>query len=137
MADKVAFELVSPEKLLMSEEVELVVLPGSEGDLGVLPGHAPAITTIRPGSICIFEGGRVVRRIFVAGGFAEVMPERCTVLAEEAISVDDIEISAVEQQIRNLQDDVSTAESAAGKAIAESALDVARAKLEAVSNPAY
>jgi len=137
MADKVAFELVAPEKLLLSEEVELVVLPGAEGDMGVLPGHSPAITTIRPGTICIFEGGKVARRLFVAGGFAEVMPERCTVLAEEAISVEDIEIPAVEQQIRDLQDDMSVAETDTEKANAESAIVIARAKLEAVSNPVY
>ena len=84
MAATLEFELVSPEKLLVSEAVEMVVVPGAEGDIGVLPGHAPLITALRLGVICIFANKVVVRRIFVAGGFAEVTAQRCTVLAEEA-----------------------------------------------------
>ena len=70
MSDKVTFELVSPEKLLFSGEVDMVVLPAAEGDMGILPGHAPVITTIRPGTICIFNGNTVEKRLFVAGGFS-------------------------------------------------------------------
>ena len=69
MADKVEFELVSPEKLLVSQPVDMVVVPGSEGNFGVLAGHSPFISTIRPGVIDIFEGERIVDRIFIAGGF--------------------------------------------------------------------
>jgi F-type H+-transporting ATPase subunit epsilon len=91
MADRVEFELVSPARLLVSEPVEMVVVPGVEGDFGVLPGHAPVIAQVRPGVIDIHGDGKVIRRIFVAGGFAEVTPERCTVLAEEAQPVEDID----------------------------------------------
>ena len=91
MADRVEFELVSPARLLVSEPVEMVVVPGVEGDFGVLPGHAPVIGQVRPGVIDIHGDGKVIRRIFVAGGFAEVTPERCTVLAEEAQPVEDID----------------------------------------------
>ena len=84
MADQVKFELVSPERLLLSEEVDSVVIPGAEGDFGVLPGHSRLISTIRPGVITVFEGGRTTDRIFVEGGFAEVTPQGCTVLAERA-----------------------------------------------------
>ncbi|MEE8140234.1 MAG: ATP synthase F1 subunit epsilon [Alphaproteobacteria bacterium] len=91
MADRVEFELVSPARLLVSEPVEMVVVPGVEGDFGVLPGHAPVIAQVRPGVIDIHGDGKVLRRIFVAGGFAEVTPERCTVLAEEARPVEDID----------------------------------------------
>ncbi|MEE8223427.1 MAG: F0F1 ATP synthase subunit epsilon [Alphaproteobacteria bacterium] len=91
MADRVEFELVSPARLLVSEPVEMVVVPGVEGDFGVLPGHAPVIAQVRPGVIDIHGDGKVIRRIFVAGGFAEVTPERCTVLAEEARPVEDID----------------------------------------------
>src|SRR3546814_18203914 len=80
---KVAFELVSPERLLLSEEVDMVVVPGEEGDFGVLVRHAPLISTLRPGVIKVHNGGSVTEQIFVAGGFAEVTPSRCTVLAEE------------------------------------------------------
>jgi F-type H+-transporting ATPase subunit epsilon len=90
MADTVEFELVSPERLLKSEAVNMVVIPGAEGDLGILPGHSLLIATMRPGVIDIHKDGMEVEKIFISGGFAEVSPERCTVLAEEAIPVGEI-----------------------------------------------
>jgi len=87
MADTIEFELVSPERLLKSERVEMVVVPGAEGDVGILPLHSPLICTVRPGVIRIHEGTEVKERIFVAGGFCEAGEERCTVLAEEAMPV--------------------------------------------------
>jgi F-type H+-transporting ATPase subunit epsilon len=100
MADQVQFELVSPERLLVSRPVEMVVVPGVEGDFGVLPGHAPLISEVRPGVISVFEGGKVEERIFVAGGFAEVTAERCTVLAEQALPIAEIDRGAVEADLR-------------------------------------
>jgi F-type H+-transporting ATPase subunit epsilon len=100
MAGRVAFELVTPERLLLSEPVEMVVVPGTEGNFGVLPGHAPLISTIRPGMIEIYEAQTVVQRIFVVSGIAEVTPERCTVLADEAVSPDTFDRSAVEADLR-------------------------------------
>jgi F-type H+-transporting ATPase subunit epsilon len=99
MADRVEFELVSPAKLLVSEAVEMVVVPGEEGDFGVLPGHAPVISQVRPGVIDIHEDGKVSRRIFVAGGFAEVTQERCTVLAEEAYPLEDLDVAQAEERL--------------------------------------
>ncbi len=99
--DRVEFELVSPQRLLKSEPVEMVVVPGAEGDFGVLPGHSLLIATVRPGVIDIHEGGRVRERIFVAGGFAEVSPGRCTVLAEEAVPVADIDKAAAEKRLED------------------------------------
>src|SRR6266436_9919740 len=96
MAERLEFELVTPERLLLSEMVEMVVVPGSEGNFGVLPGHAPLISTIRPGMIEIYEGQNVTRRIFVVSGVAEVTPERCTVLADEAASPDLLDAGAIE-----------------------------------------
>jgi F-type H+-transporting ATPase subunit epsilon len=107
MADKVQFELVSPERLLVSRAVEMVVVPGSEGDFGVLPDHAPLISTVRPGVIEVYEGGAVSDRIFVAGGFAEVTGERCTVLAEEATLVADIDRKAAEAELATLQSELA------------------------------
>ena len=101
MAETVEFELVSPAKLLRSEPVEMVVVPGAEGDLGVLPGHSPLIATVRPGVIDIHEGGSVKERIFVAGGFCEISPERCTVLAEEAIEVSAINKAAAQKRLED------------------------------------
>lgn len=135
--DKVEFELVSPEKLLLSREVDMVVVPGAEGDMGVLPRHSPAITTVRPGTIVVYEGGAVTDRIFVAGGFAEVSDNRCTVLAEEAMPVDDIDKPAAEQALSDAREDVGAAESDAERKAAEIAAAVAEAKIQAVDNPAY
>jgi len=116
MADKVEFELVSPERLLLSEPVDMVVVPGAEGDFGVLPRHAPMISTLRPGVIRIYEGREVKERIFVAGGFAEVTAERCTVLAEEAVRVADIDTAAVDQELKDLGEDLADAKSEAERA---------------------
>ncbi len=109
MAERVAFELVSPERLILSEPVEMVVVPGAEGDFGVLPGHAPMISTVRPGVISIHEGGAVRERIFVAGGFAEVTPERCTVLAETAVPLAEIDRAEVEGRIAALNQELTDA----------------------------
>ncbi|CAO3407694.1 F0F1 ATP synthase subunit epsilon [Azospirillum sp.] len=133
MADKVEFELVSPEKLLKSQPVDMVVVPGSEGDFGVLAGHSPMISTVRPGVIDVYEGDRVVDRVFVAGGFAEVTEARCTVLAEEAVALTDLDRAAVEKQIKDLSEDLDDSKSDAERAAAESKLAVARAKLDALS----
>ncbi len=132
MADKVEFELVSPEKLLKSLPVDMVVVPGTEGDFGVLAGHAPMIATVRPGVIDVYEGDRVVDRVFVAGGFAEVTETRCTVLAEEAEALSGIDRAAVEKAIKDLSEDLDDAASDSAKAAVEAKLGVARAKLEAL-----
>jgi F-type H+-transporting ATPase subunit epsilon len=100
MAGRVQFELVTPERVLLSETVEMVVVPGTEGNFGVLPGHAPLISTIRPGMIEIYEGQAVTRRVFVVSGIAEVTPERCTVLADEAVSPDTLDRGAIEADLR-------------------------------------
>jgi F-type H+-transporting ATPase subunit epsilon len=103
MADKVQFELVSPEKLLLSEAVEMVVIPGTEGNFGVLPGHSLLISTIRPGVIDVYDGGSIGERIFISGGFAEVTPERCTVLADEAVPLSALDAVAIETTQRSLE----------------------------------
>ena len=103
MAERVQFELVTPERLLLSEMVEMVVVPGTEGNFGVLPGHAPLISSIRPGTIDVYEGHRVTRRIFVVSGIAEVTPERCTVLADEALPPDELDRSAIEAELQTVE----------------------------------
>ncbi len=132
---KVQFELVSPERLLLSREVDMVVVPGAEGDFGVLPRHSLLISTVRPGVIEVYEDGAVKDRIFVAGGFAEVTPERCTVLADEALAVDKIDRAEVEAQLEDLREDISDA-SGEARAAAEKAVAVAEAKLAACQTSA-
>ncbi len=127
MAEKVEFELVSPERLLISEPVEMVVVPGSEGDFGALPRHAPMITGVRPGVIDVYQDGKVSDRIFVAGGFAEVTETRVTVLAEEALKVSELAADTVAQRLRSAEEAVQEADSESARNHAERALLVARA----------
>ena len=125
MAETVEFELVSPARLIKSEPVEMVVVPGAEGDIGVLPGHSPLIATVRPGVIEIHEGGDIKERIFVAGGFCEISPERCTVLAEEAIEVSSIDKATTQKRLEDANslwqnaDGTSKSKAAAEQRIAE------------------
>lgn len=129
------FELVIPEKLLVSQSVAMVTVPGGEGDYGVLAGHAPMITTVKPGVISVYaENENIVsERIFVAGGFAEVNEERCTVLAEEAIDVADLDRPSLELHIKMLQDTIAAAKTDAERAGAEAELAVTEAKLLAAA----
>ena len=92
-------ELVSPEKLLLSRQVEMVVIPAAEGEMGVLPGHAAMIVTLRGGVIRVVEGGKDAERLFVAGGFAEVTPERVTILADEATPVGELSKAEADRRI--------------------------------------
>jgi F-type H+-transporting ATPase subunit epsilon len=150
MADRIQFELVSPERLLLSEMVEMVVIPGSEGNFGVLPGHAPLVSTIRPGMIEIYEGRTSVKRLFVAGGIAEVTPERCTVLADAAMPPEaldratiEIELQTVEGNLPSLRDQVGRAVGADRERLLtelrglEREQAVARAKLQVLGEAAH
>ena len=129
MADKVEFELVSPERLLLSRSVDMVVVPGAEGDFGVLRGHAPLISTLRLGVIDVHDAGGVSERIFVAGGFAEVTAERCTVLAEQAVPVADLDRAGIEGEIKSLRDSLAVADGDAERGALAVRIAVAEAKL--------
>ncbi len=109
MSDKVTYELVSPERLLRSGEADMVVVPGTEGDFGVLPGHAPVISVIRPGILEIHDAGAEVEQIFISGGICEVSADRCTVLADEAFAVADLDRAALEQRLKNAEEDLTDA----------------------------
>ena len=109
MADKLAFELVSPERLLLSSQADMVTVPGSEGEMGVLAGHAPVLSTLRPGVISVQDDGRVTRRFFVRGGFVEVTAAGLTILSEEAVDLAEISRDQLAQDIRNAEEDVAHA----------------------------
>jgi F-type H+-transporting ATPase subunit epsilon len=128
---KVEFELVSPERLLVSEPVDMVVVPGAEGDFGVLVRHTPMVSNVRAGVISVHNGGQVTERIFVAGGFAEVTPSRCTVLAEQALPVAEIDRHAAEQQLKDAQEDLADAEGDEERQAAEREIAVAEAMIQA------
>jgi F-type H+-transporting ATPase subunit epsilon len=123
MADTFTFELVSPEKLLISEAVESVVVPGSEGDFQVLPNHAPVLATLRPGLLDVILPGGKERRIFVRGGFAEAGPDALTVLAQNAIDSADLNKTALVQEIKNAEEDVSDAKDDQARDKAQGILD--------------
>lgn len=107
MADKIAFDIVSPERLLLSDEADLVTVPGSEGDFGVLAGHMPLISTLRPGVIDIRGGNTSAdARFFVLGGFAEVNPRKLTILAEDAVPMTMVDAAALEQRIKDTEEDL-------------------------------
>jgi F-type H+-transporting ATPase subunit epsilon len=115
MAGKVKFELVSPARILLQQEVDMVVVPGTEGYFGVLPGHAPLISSVRPGVIDVYEAGAIVERIFVVGGFAEVTPARCSVLADEARPIATLDRAEADAQLADAQARLPDARDAAAR----------------------
>lgn len=132
MTDKLMFELVSPERLLIATEVEMVVIPGSEGDFGVLAGHAPFMSAIRPGVIDLHDDGSVKDRVFVAGGFAEVSPAGCTVLAEAAVALAELNRDEIERTMKLLAVDLDEATTEAERHRIEQAAAIEQAKLDAL-----
>ena len=131
VADKVAFQLVAPERLLASAEVDMVVVPGSEGDFGVLPQHSLFMSVLRPGVIETYEGGQVRERIFVGGGFAEVNPRGCTVLAEEAVPVEELDLEGARRRLSAAQDDLREAADDPARARFEREIRIAEAQIQA------
>lgn len=131
--DKVQFNVVTPTRLLAETTADMVVVPGGDGDFGVLPGHAPLMSTVRPGIVNVYEGDKIVDRYFVAGGFAEVSDAGLSVLAEEAEKVSAINAEQAKARVEEARAAVEAA--AAEKAgPAESALKIAEAYLEAAES---
>jgi F-type H+-transporting ATPase subunit epsilon len=102
-------ELVSPEKLLLSRQVDMVVIPAAEGEMGVLPGHAPMIVALQGGAIRVTENGQITESLFVAGGFAEVTAERVTVLADEATPLAELSRAAAERRVAEAEAEYNAA----------------------------
>lgn len=123
MADKITFDLVSPERLLLSDAAEMVTIPGTEGYMGVMAGHSRIISTLRPGTITVQGASAGDSRFFIRGGFAEITAEKITVLAEEAIPLAEVNVATLDQRIRDAEEDVAAAKSDADKARAIEALD--------------
>ena len=101
------FDLVSPERLLISSDVAQVDVPGSEGDFGVLAGHAPLVTTMRPGILVIYRDGQDPMRIVINGGFAEVGPNGLTVLADTAVPIEEFDAAALAGVIKDTEEDIA------------------------------
>lgn len=125
-----AFDLVSPEKKLVSEPAKMVVVPGEQGDFGVLPKHSALVSSIRPGILTVHgNDNEKPTRIFVAGGFADVTPSSCTVLAEEAVMVDDLDREELEKTLENLTEDLAMTEEEHDKGRIMQKIKITKAKL--------
>lgn len=138
MDETIRFEIVTPARLMLTEDVPLVVLPGDGGNFGVLPRHAPLLSSLRPGIIETYaietfgSKMKVTRQIFIETGFAEVTPERCTVMAEEAIPVQDITRDYAEERLKRATDALMVAETFGVRIGAERELRAAEAMSEAL-----
>ncbi|TIT64398.1 MAG: F0F1 ATP synthase subunit epsilon, partial [Mesorhizobium sp.] len=119
MAEAFKFELVSPERLLVSEQVESVVIPGAEGEMTVMALHAPVMTTIKPGVVTVKTVAGKEERYVVFGGFADIVPSGCTLLAESAVAVGDIDRADVARRIQEAKEDVADAKDDQGRSKAE------------------
>jgi len=109
MVGKVHFDLVSPERLLISEQADMVTVPGAEGYFGVLEGHMPLVSTLRAGMIDVKGGDQGDARYFIRGGFAEVTTTKITVLAEEAVPMSELDIAVLDQRIKDAEEDLAAA----------------------------
>jgi F-type H+-transporting ATPase subunit epsilon len=123
---KIAFHLVMPERELVNAEADMVIVPGVEGDFGVLHGHAPLISIVRPGVLEVLQNGKVEQRFLVVGGFAEVTSERCTVLADEATPFEQVTAEQLAERQQAAERELADAATDAEKAAAQKALAVAK-----------
>lgn len=123
MADSFNFELVSPERLLLSATVTGVVIPGMDGEMTVMAHHAPTMTTIKPGVVTVVTAEGRSDRYVVFGGFADILPEGCTLLAESAVAVADIDRADLAQRLQDAREDYADATSDTGKQKAQEYLD--------------
>tara|TARA_B100000886_G_scaffold84482_2_gene55148 strand:- start:775 stop:1173 length:399 start_codon:yes stop_codon:yes gene_type:complete len=126
----ISFDLVSPENLIFNDNVGMIIVPGKDGDLGILPGHSKVISTLRPGRVMIYgEDKNLLKSFFVSGGFAEINPEKCIVLAENVEELSSLEKSLVEKEIQQLesQNEMKT----------NGQLLIAKAKLDAINFTFY
>jgi F-type H+-transporting ATPase subunit epsilon len=122
MATLIQFDLVSPERILLSADAEMVTIPGSEGYMGVMAGHMPLITTLKPGRLDVLKNGKD-DRYFIGGGFAEVSGTKLTVLADEATPFSELSAESLEQHIRDAEADLAVAQSESDRTVAIKRLD--------------
>ena len=126
----ISFDLVSPENLIFNDEVGMIIVPGKDGDFGVLPGHSKVMSSLRPGRVMVYgEDKNLLKAFFVSGGFAEVNPEKCIVLAESVNEINSLEKDTIEKEIQDLESqDTETA---------KEQLFIVKAKLESLSISFY
>jgi len=126
----ISFDLVSPENLIFNDEAGMIIVPGKDGDLGVLPGHSKVMSSLRPGRVMVYgEDKNLLKTFFVSGGFAEINPEKCIILAESVVELNTLEKSLIEKEIQDLEKEDNNK--------SEDKLLVAKAKLEAINAKFY
>ncbi len=130
MESTISFDLVSPEQLVFNDKAGMIIVPATEGDIGVLPGHSKFLSSLRPGRVMVYgEDKHLHQSFFVSGGFVEINPEKCIVLAEEVEEMNALDKGAIEQQVRELENETSD----------ESKLQylIAQSKIEALNSSHY
>ena len=137
MAEAFKFELVSPARLVLSEEASQVVVPGLEGDFTMLAGHSPFMTTVRPGVVEVTSATGKVAKIFVRGGFADASPAGLTILAEQAIPVEELKADVIAREIKDAEEDLADAKTDEAKRVAREKLDQLQAVLGAARSTAH
>ena len=126
----ISFDLVSPEQLLFNDEVGMIIVPGKDGDIGVLPRHSKVLSSLRPGRVMVYgENKNLLKSFFVAGGFVEINPEKCIVLAEGVNEMSDLDKSSIQQQIQKLESGASDS--------AKEELAIAQSKIAALDSTYY
>ena len=130
MKSTISFDLVSPEQLVFNDKAGMIIVPGKEGDIGVLPGHSKLLSSLRPGRIMVYGGEKhLLQSFFVSGGFVEINPEKCIVLAEEVEEMSTLDKGAIEQQVRELENETSDE--------AKPQYLIAKSKIEALNSSHY
>ena len=130
MESTISFDLVSPEQLVFNDKAGMIIVPGKEGDIGVLPGHSKLLSSLRAGRVMVYgEDKHLLQSFFISGGFVEINPEKCIVLAEEVEEMSTLVKGTIEQQVRELENETSD----------ESKLQylIAKSKIEALNSPHY
>ena len=130
MESTILLDLVSPEQLVFNDKASMIIVPGKEGDIGVLPGHSKLLSSLRSGRVMIYgEDKQLLKSFFVSGGFVEVNPEKCILLAEEVFELNELDKNAIEQQIRTLENETSNE--------AKHQYLIAKSKIEALESKHY
>ena len=130
MESTISFDLVSPEQLVFNDKVGMVIVPGKEGDIGVLPRHSKLLSSLRPGRIMVYgEDKQLLKSFFVSGGFVEINPQKCIVLAEEVFEMSSLDKNAIEQEIQKLENETNDE--------SKQQYLIAKSKIEALSSSFY
>jgi len=126
----ISFDLVAPEKLLFNDEVGMIIVPGKDGDIGVLPGHSKILSSLRPGRVMVYgEDKNLLRSFFVTGGFVEINSEKCIVLAEEVSDMSSLDKLNIENEMQELEDQDNNESNLK--------LSIAKSKIEALNSSHY